>query len=209
MLPFFGNKLAGRGKGRGSILFVNSFVGDASVTLSGIMPGDLLLFTAYRLYLTAQPSTPSGFTLISGAASANTSYCFAKKISDGTETTVSSASPEICGVAVYRPVGGIIGVGAVGTAFSAGSASSASFPALALTNVDGSSWVFGGEANSSQSNYTDPAGFVSRGAWIDSGFTDQAQFSDTGGPVSAWTSHSAVFNTAAAYRSVVAEITIS
>lgn len=182
--------------------FIGAATGTTSVTVPAHQAGDLLIAWAYRDGNTTAPTLPSGWTNINNAGASSNSARLAYRVATGSGTasgTWTNATGLI--IAVYR--GAILGAFAV----NAGTAASVGYPALAMTNDGGTSWVLGfaGHRSVNTSLQTPPAGMTNRVNGLDS--TDHVVLHDTNGGVAAWSaSNVAVGGTASGWRTATVEL---
>lgn len=168
--------------------------------------GDLLLAFAFRDGSTTAPTLASGWTSIraSGANTCSARVAF-KIAASGSETSGTWTNATSLIIVVYRGVQGTDPIGASG--ITGGSATSISYPALALEVTDGSSWVFGaaGHRSVNVAIETAPSGLTNVTSVSDA--TDEAAAHDSNGGITSWSATSAsVGGTASGYRSVTVEL---
>lgn len=170
-----------------------SYVGGAAGTTSATLPtfqsGDLALVFAFRDGSTTNPTVPSGWNTITNTSDGTTcsvSVGWRRLVyTDTTTGTWTNATRVV--VLVWRgsepfitPVGG--------GANSAGTTSTTTFPAVAMTRTDGTSWVVGfiGHRSTDTDIEIAPAGMTARAGGVDA--NAEAHGHDTNGGVSSWSS---------------------
>lgn len=172
--------------------------------------GDLIKIFAYRDGNTTPPSLAAGFQDIASSGGNTNSARIAYKIATGTsEDTGTWANATKVIAEVYRT--SLLGSGyslAPG-AFAAGGATSTTvnYPALALQDASGSSWVTGDAGHRSVDTNVQnaPAGMTNRQATNNT--TAEAASHDTNGGVTSWPSTNvSVGGTSSGWRSYVLEI---
>jgi hypothetical protein len=154
---------------------VSNFVGFASaagdtVSVPSHSNGDLLVIMAHNTASATVPSTPSGFTSVTGGASTYGSRT-AQRVSDGTVSSVVATNAT--GIAVWvltspdaTPIGGA-------SAWATWSGrTSLSIPSITLADADGSSWRLSGSlVEGTGLTFASLVGQSVRGSFESGGFT--------------------------------------
>lgn len=173
-----------------------SLVGTATASATTVtppahQPGDLIVIFAFNGGATTVPSLPSGWLSVltkSGTTcSARLGYKIATSTSDASGTW-TNADELVCHV--YRPSSGnTAGIGV--SASAASTTNTVNYPALALVDPSGNSWVagFAGCNNTAETIQTAPAGMT--GESHVTGASYQAAGADTEGGVTSWSSTNA------------------
>ncbi len=168
-----------------------SYVGQAtsnttSVTLPTHNVGDLMIVFAYRSSNNTVPTVPAGWTTINSSSGANNSSVQAYRIATGSDTATGWTNATQLVALVYRGVSTTSPIGTVGVPQQANS-KIVTYPALALSVTNGTSWVVGsaGAASIISTLETPPVGMTLRNNVV--GASAEASGFDTNGGVSSWT----------------------
>ncbi len=192
----------------GSVSFVASLSGvGASITIPVHQVGDLLVIFAYRDGSVTAPTLPAGWTNIgtAGGASLNAStlaYRVATATSDPSGTWTGATAIT---VHIYRGQNSATPVGA--NADTGSSSIIVTYPALVLTNTNGTSWItaFAGHTSINTTLETPPALMVNRTDFVDA--TDEVASHDTNTGVSSWSATNvSVGGTSSGWRARTLEI---
>ena len=177
-----------------TVEYVGGAVGTNTATLPSFSPGDIAVVFAFRDGSATNPTIPGTFTSITNTTdgtSCSVSMGWRRLVSGdttvGTWTNASRVS-----VAVYR---GLKQIGTPVGALSAGANTtnaSYAFPALTLSNSDGTSWVMraAGHRSTNQQIETAPSGYTNRAASSGVDATAETGLHDSNGGVSSVTSGS-------------------
>lgn len=192
-----------------TISYIGQTTGVNSATLPTHQSGDLIIGFAYRDGSIVPPIIPSGvgwntISTAGGGSTNGSALVYQVASSSGTTTgTFTNATSVV--FLVYRGASPANPIGVSNS--STGTTASVTFPALALTDTGGTSWVVGfvGHRSVNTSLETPPTGMVNRAPVVDA--TDEAAGHDTNGTVSSWSSTSvAVGGTASGWMTRVVEI---
>ena len=170
-----------------------TFVGATAVTgTTGTIPahnvGDLLVAFAYRDGNNTAPSLASGWTNINSSTGSNSnSTRLAYRIATGSDTASGWTNATEVIIHVYRgqsasPIGA--------NATQAGNSTTVTYPTLALTVTDGTSWIvgFAGDRNTNTTLENSPTNMTQRSTRVDG--TAEVSSHDTNGGVSSWSATS-------------------
>lgn len=171
------------------VRFIGAATGTTSATPPTHQPGDLIVAFPFRDGSATLPTLPTGqdWTSVLSPTGANTcSMRLAAKIADSSsEATGTFTSATSLIVHVYRPRPGVtLSIGAAASA--SGASTTVSFPALALQDPSGNSYVagFAGSRSVNTTLESPPTGMVNRSTVVDA--TDEAAGHDTNGGVTSW-----------------------
>lgn len=188
-----------------SVSYIGSATGTTTATIPAHIAGDLLVAFAYRDGNTTAPTLPSGWTSLNNSGADTNSGRLAWRVATDSATTSGTwTNATSLVIHVYRHAA--IGAHAVGGA----SSTTVTYPALSLTQLDGSSWVagFAGHRSTNTSLETPPAGMVNRSTVVDA--TDEAAGHDSNGGVAAWGATAvSVGGTASGWRAYSLELVYS
>lgn len=166
-----------------------TFVGRAmangtSVTIPAHNVGDLLVVFAYRSSSNAAPTVPAGWTTINASGGSNNSTSVAYRIATGADTATGWSNATQVIVQIYRGVSASP-IGSIGTSQANGQI--VTYPTIALSVTNGTSWVIGsaGAASNSSTVEVPPTGMTMRSTIV--GTSAEASGHDTNGGVSSWT----------------------
>jgi hypothetical protein len=190
-----------------SISRVGTATGTTTCTVPTHSVGDIIAIWAFRGGSTTAPSLGAGYTSVltkSGTlSSARLGYKIATATNDASGTW-TNASQLTCHV--YTAGGATLSAGA--SASSSSTNNTVNYPALTLTNGDGTSWVlgFGGVSNTTETITTAPTGMGNRSSVT--GASAAVAGHDTNAGVSSWSSTNAT-TTGTAGNSVSATFEIA
>lgn len=167
-----------------------SFVGTANGATTTFTPpahvaGDIFICLAFRDGSNSTPTLPAGWTQIDTCTTNSAGAMFGYKVAVSnaeTSGTWTNATSTICNV--YRGVDTTTVIG--GHAPATGASTTVSYPALTMTNANGTSWVVGASSHRSVDTTleTPPTGMTLRGTGVDAG--DEQATHDTNAGVTAW-----------------------
>lgn len=186
-----------------AISYVSGASGTTTATLGSHQAGDLILVFAYRDGSITAPTLPADFTNISTASGNTNSARVGFKIATSNAESVSTWTNATTTIAVvYR------GVQAIGGSNNTnGSSNIVIYPAITMTQTDGSSWVvgFAGHRSTNVTLEVAPPGMTNRISALDA--TDEAAGHDTDGGVTSWSSKFvSVGGTVSGWASIVVEL---
>lgn len=188
-----------------TISFVGQATGTTSATLPAHIPGDLIIAFAFVDGSNTAATLPGGWTNISNDGANTCAGRIAwKKAASSSETSGTWTSATSVVFLVYR---GNYSLSVGNSATNTASSTTVNYPALTLTDADGSSWVVGvaGHRSTNTALETPPTGMTNRATAVDA--TDEVAGHDTNGGVTSWVSRNVTAGgTASGYRSYVIEV---
>lgn len=186
-----------------------SVVGTATGTTTATMPthaaGDLILLYVFDDGSPAIPTLPGGYTTITSAGSSNCANILAYKVAASSSETVGTVGGGVDSL-IVAVVRGHAGIGSNAKAEGA-SGTTVNYPTVAMTQTNGTSWVFGfGATRAGDSAIeTAPSGLTNRTSVKDA--TDGAAMHDTNAGVTGWAGATAsIGGTAWAWKSIMVEV---
>lgn len=183
-----------------TVMFVGANSAEAtSVAIPAHQTGDLIIVAAYRRS-TSIPSAPGGWTTLGTSSGNSSAIRLAYKVAASSgEVSGTWSSTQNISVQVFRNHNGI-GAWDIGT----GNSSTMNYPAITLTQTNGSSWVaaFGGH-NSASNVEQPPTGMVN---YSFAGSTAEIAAHNTNGGVPSWSSQNVSVNTSLSWKTAVVEV---
>ena len=176
----------GGGGGSGICLKGTATAETTSVSLPTHAAGDMLIIAAGGSDI---PSVPSGWTQINSVDSAwdvRGLVCAYKVAADGSETSGTWAGAYMIVAAVYD------GVASIGGTAKQDGTTTVTYPGIAMSASDGSSWVVGaGVFNGGSTYLTPPTGMTHRnGLGTSAAISGSLGLHDTAAGTSSWSSKS-------------------
>lgn len=190
------------------VTFVGAVGGNQSSTLPAHQADDLIIVHAFLDGAPTAFSAPAGWTVQGQGAGTSCYSMVATKIAaSSSETSTGWAGTTIQTLAIYRPATGeSLSVGAV--ALQSGLAATITFPAISLTDPDGSSWVARMVAHrqTSPDLSTAPTGSVTRVDYTRGTTSRSAAYDTDGGVTTAPSQTTSPGGTSSGWRSAAIEI---
>lgn len=188
-----------------NITVVGTATGTNTATMpAGLAVGDLVMVYAFRDGSATAPGIPAGYTTIEsvgGSSMAHVAVKFTAASVSDVVGTFTNASSLIC--IVLRNHAGTGGF----ASSSAVTSSNVTYPAITMTQSNGTSWVlgFGATRAADSSIEIAPTGMTNRTSVKDA--TDGAALHDTNGGVPGWAgATAAIAGTPSNWRSIVVEV---